>query len=141
VHLAIAPSIAVAYRRASRGSEDDEEDLGGDADALGRMSLLATLDLGSFDLDVAGFGGMSRLVESSSPPGDAVPYGLWRFLYEQQGTAWVCGAALGISFDTGEGRVRPSVEWSRSIARYAAPADAPAFAATNVLSFNVAWER
>lgn len=141
VHLALAPSAAAAYRRASRGTEDDEEDLGPDADLLGRISLLVTLDAGAFDVDVAGFGGISHLVESSAPPGDAVPYGVWQHLYAHQGTAWIGGAALGLGVDTGTWRVRPSVEWVRSIARHAAPAAAPMFERVDVWSFSVAWER
>jgi len=110
LHLALAPSAAFSYWPASRGHEEDldYQSLGPGLNLLTRLNVLATIDLGAVDLDLAGFAGISRLPEMAVPAGDDAPYAF--FNYEMQGVVPVAGAAIGLGR-----KIRPTLEWMRFI--------------------------
>lgn len=113
LHVALAPSVGVAYWPASKGEEEDPSyvSLGASANVLARLSVLASIDLGGGDLDLAAFGGVSRIVECAVPAGDDAPYAV--FNYETQGVVTIGGAAIGVTVPSSSGTVRPGIEWMR----------------------------
>jgi hypothetical protein len=106
---------------------------------LARASVLASFDLGGADLDLAGFGGVSRLLEAAVPAGDDASYAV--FDYEMQGVVAVGGAAVGVSVPIAKGVVRPGIEWMRYASRIDASAAAPAFRPENVVTFTLSWQQ
>jgi hypothetical protein len=140
-HVSLAPGAAMTYWPASRGVEEDASyvELHGGANVLARLNVLASIDLGEADLDLAAFGGVSRNVESAVPAGDDAPY--VDFHYQMQGMIAIGGAAFGVTVRSGHRSIRPAIEWMRFISRESSFADAPAFRAANIWTFTLSWER
>jgi hypothetical protein len=141
LHLAIAPTATAQLWRRSYGDQEDGGTTGAlGANVLARASLLATVELGDVDLNLAGFGGVYRGIPEGAPPGDAWAYAEWS--YEMQGLISLGGAAAGVGFPLGAGELRPSIEWMRFATKHRnAGADDPAFSARDVWTFSIAWDR
>jgi hypothetical protein len=125
VHLAIAPSAAVYIGSESRENADARTR----PNLLARGNLFATIDTTDYDVNLAVFGGVSRLVRSEPPDPDRYPPS--DFNYELQGTHGVVGAAVGLGIRLGSYEIRPSLEWQRYLADGAH---------REIGTFSLAWE-
>jgi hypothetical protein len=139
-HVALAPAVALTYWPASRGDEyTSYMGLRGGANVLARLNVLASIDLGAADLDLAAFGGVARNVETAVPAADDAPY--VDFHYQMQGLIAIGGGALGVTVRSPGRSFHPAIEWMRFIAREATFADAPVFRPADVWTLTLTWER